>query len=202
MSNILTLCDFSVYRNEITLFDPISLTLKGQAYEIRGQNGIGKTSLLETISGLKTTFKGQFSLFTSQIYISRRAPFNQEETLLKNLSFWAHFWKTPTLLSKALQTWGITHLSHLPYKRLSQGQQQRASLARLSLKKASLWLLDEPTANLDQQSIDIFQGCLKAHLQEGGSALIATHHPLNLAQHIRLRPQNRGGFPSHTKAVA
>lgn len=189
MPTLLKLDNFSVHRNEIVLFDPLSLILKGgQAFEIRGQNGIGKTSLLEIIAGLNTQFKGGCSLFAPSLYISQKPPFNPEETLLENLFFWASFWDVSALLSTALQEWSIKHLSHLPYKHLSQGQKQRANLARLTLKQAPLWLLDEPTATLDQKSIKIFQTNLKKHLHKGGGAFIATHQPLNLNHLIVLEP--------------
>tara|TARA_R110002111_G_scaffold103564_1_gene160355 strand:- start:499 stop:1062 length:564 start_codon:yes stop_codon:yes gene_type:complete len=161
------------------LFEPLSLTIEeGQAYELRGKNGIGKTSLLETLSGLNASFEGTFTLNQSYLYISQHAPFNQEETLLENLSFWAAFWARPGSLQKALAIWDLKPLSHLPYKHLSRGQQQRSNLARLSLKNAPLWLLDEPTTALDQNSITIFKYALEGHLQQGGGALIATHHSL------------------------
>ena len=188
MSDILELCNFSTHRNGIILFEPLSLTIEaGQAYELRGGNGVGKTSLLETLSGLYKGFKGKFFLHKPYLYISRRAPFAQEETLLENLSFWASFWKSSENLSKALATWDLKALSRLPYNHLSQGQQQRANLARLSLKSAPLWLLDEPTAALDQQSIATFKNALIDHLKQGGGALIATHYSLDLTQQITLK---------------
>ncbi|HBN21707.1 MAG TPA: heme ABC exporter ATP-binding protein CcmA [Holosporales bacterium] len=203
MSDILELYNFSIHRNDITLFEPVSLTIeRGQAYELRGKNGIGKTSLLETLSGLNTSFKGDFTLNQPYLYISQHPPFNQEETLLENLSFWAAFWNYPESLHQALTTWGLKTLSHLPHKHLSQGQQQRANLARLSLKPAPLWLLDEPTAALDQDSITVFQSALESHLQQGGGALIATHHPLDLTQQIILKAPKIDSSASPLKAVA
>lgn len=188
MSDLLALCNFSIYRNGITLFEPLSLTIgDGQAYELRGKNGIGKTSLLETLSGLNASFEGIFTLSQPYLYISQHAPFNQDETLLENLSFWATFWKYPHSIQSTLAIWDLKSLSHLPYKHLSRGQQQRVNLARLSLKNAPLWLLDEPITALDQGSVAVFKNALKSHLQQGGGALIATHHSLDLRQHVTLK---------------
>jgi heme exporter protein A len=205
MSDLLELCNFSIHRNDITLFEPLSLIIEaGQAYELRGQNGVGKTSLLETLAGLNASFEGNFSLHKPSLYISQNPPFNPDETLLENLSFWATFWKQPDFLKNvnALETWRLKHLSSLPYKHLSQGQQQRASLARLSLKQAPLWLLDEPTAALDQGSLESFKAALKIHLQQGGGALIATHHSLELPHKITLKAPKTQPHDSSLKAVA
>jgi len=38
-----------------------------------------------------------------------------------------------------------------------------------------LWVLDEPTVSLDVQNVALFRKVLKAHLQGGGAAVLATH---------------------------
>ena len=43
-----------------------------------------------------------------------------------------------------------------------------------------MWLLDEPTVSLDENSVKIFGNIIKDHLSEDGCALIATHIDLGL----------------------
>jgi heme exporter protein A len=67
----------------------------------------------------------------------------------------------------------------------SAGQRKRVALARLSLWDASLWLLDEPAANLDAAGQQVLASVLKSHLAAGGSVLLATHQAIGLEAHSR-----------------
>jgi heme exporter protein A len=52
------------------------------------------------------------------------------------------------------------------------------ALARVLLLDCALWLLDEPTANLDRSGQEMFRQMLDAHLENDGLAVVATHQPL------------------------
>jgi heme exporter protein A len=61
---------------------------------------------------------------------------------------------------------------------MSAGQQRRIALARVLLLRCPLWLLDEPTSNLDRAGQELFDAMLGEHLAAGGLAIVATHHEL------------------------
>jgi heme exporter protein A len=61
---------------------------------------------------------------------------------------------------------------------LSAGQRRRLALSRLTLARASLWLLDEPTVGLDSQSVGRLAQMLDAHRANGGLVVAATHLPM------------------------
>jgi heme exporter protein A len=65
---------------------------------------------------------------------------------------------------------------------LSAGQKRRLGLARLLVAGRPIWLLDEPTVSLDTASVALFAGVVRGHLVAGGSALMATHTDLGLAE--------------------
>ena len=187
----LTLVDFTVLRTGEPLFESFSLTLMpGESFEIWGGNGRGKTSLLESLSGLHKEFQGDVNLPPSALYISTKAPYESSKSIEKNLLFWKDLWRTPDIIFKnALEFWHLTPLQKQSYEALSDGQKQRANLARLFLKSSSLWLLDEPLRHLDDKGCDLFSRALKAHVRGGGMALIATHQSLKTdAQKITLEP--------------
>ena len=85
-------------------------------------------------------------------------------------------------LMRVLTTVGLRRQHAIEARRLSQGQRQRLQLARFALGLESdarpVWLMDEPSAALDDAGTQVLQDLLDAHLQRGGGALIATHLPL------------------------
>ena len=73
---------------------------------------------------------------------------------------------------------GFPHSDGRLARQMSAGQQRRVALARVLLLECALWLLDEPTSNLDTRGQDMFGQILSAHLERGGLAVIATHQAL------------------------
>ncbi|MEN8657576.1 MAG: ATP-binding cassette domain-containing protein, partial [Marivita sp.] len=65
---------------------------------------------------------------------------------------------------------------------LSAGQKRRLGLARLMVTGRPIWVLDEPTVSLDVASVALFAEAVRGHLQQGGSALMATHIDLGLTE--------------------
>ena len=58
---------------------------------------------------------------------------------------------------------------------LSGGERRRVGIARVLLKDAPLWLLDEPYANLDRPGHVLVDRMLETHCQRGGSAILTSH---------------------------
>ena len=79
-----------------------------------------------------------------------------------------------------------------PVRRLSAGQKKRAALARLLLLPATLWLLDEPYANLDRIGIAIVNQLLEMHTARGGAAMVTSHGTVSF----------HGGEPKHIRMHA
>jgi len=75
---------------------------------------------------------------------------------------------------------GVARCAELPVAQLSAGQRRRVALARLALSRAPLWLLDEPTTNLDADGQALVARLIAQHLARGGLAVIASHLPLAL----------------------
>ena len=58
---------------------------------------------------------------------------------------------------------------------LSAGQQRRASLLHLLLRKVPLWLLDEPLNGLDGKAVDCLTAMIKTHIAQQGAVVLTSH---------------------------
>lgn len=67
-----------------------------------------------------------------------------------------------------------------PGRYLSAGQRRRVALARVAASAATVWLLDEPAAGLDEASRQALHGALTDHLAAGGLAVVASHGEISL----------------------
>jgi heme exporter protein A len=81
-----------------------------------------------------------------------------------------------------LQEVALSAVANVRARHLSAGQQRRASLATLRLGASKVWILDEPTTNLDADGRGKVIGWIRAHLAAGGTAVVATHQPGELSQ--------------------
>jgi heme exporter protein A len=81
----------------------------------------------------------------------------------------------------ALQRVGGGSFGEQPVRTLSAGQKRRATLAGLILMAVPLWVLDEPTTNLDSAGAQLVATLIDEHLAGGGLVLAAIHHELPLA---------------------
>jgi heme exporter protein A len=66
-------------------------------------------------------------------------------------------------------------------RHLSAGQRRRLLLARLLLRPATLWVLDEPFAPLDAPGVEVLGALLRTHLDRGGLGVITSHQAVPLA---------------------
>ncbi len=92
---------------------------------------------------------------------------------------------TTAELRAALDRAGVAACAELPARVLSAGQRRRVSLARVLAMQASVWLLDEPYANLDATGSELVSELLQAHVEQGGLALVVAHRDLALRCEVR-----------------
>lgn len=164
----------------------------GECLQLTGANGAGKTTLLRTACGLAYPEGGEITwcgenirkdlqAFHAQLaYLGHDPPLKAELTARENLHYWVgvrrHVERQE--LDRALERVGGEHWADRPVRTLSAGQKRRATLAGLTLMRVPLWLLDEPTTNLDSEGQKLVGALIDEHLQEGGLALAAVHHEL------------------------
>ncbi len=185
----LSVSGLAVTRSGRPIFSKLSFTLaSGEALALTGPNGSGKSTLLRILAGLLPPTAGIIEwsggdddtpLSEVAHYLGHRDALKPALTPLELLSFWRSLLGQPAVDPlAALERVGLGHAAYLPAAYLSAGQRRRLSLARLLVAHRPLWLLDEPTAALDQASETMFGDLVADHLTRGGLAIIATHAPL------------------------
>ena len=156
----------------------------GTALIVRGPNGAGKTTLLRTIAGLQPSLTGQITGAQDQIaYAGHADGLKAMLSVTENLSFWAAVFGQGRI-DAALDAYALRPLADRLAGTLSAGQKRRLGLARLLVTGRSIWVLDEPTVSLDAEATRMFADAVRAHLGQGGSALIATHIDLGLEAEV------------------
>ena len=168
--------DLACARGGVPVLEGVSFTLRaGEVLILRGPNGAGKTTLLRTLAGLQPPLAGTVTAPPDAVaYAGHADGIKATLTVAENLAFWADVFGTRGI-APALAAFDLDTLRDRPAQSLSAGQKRRLGLARLAVTGRPVWILDEPTVSLDRASVTLFAAALRAHLDGGGAALVATH---------------------------
>lgn len=170
--------DLACRRGDRVLFRGLSLQLAaGQALQVAGANGIGKSSLLRILAGLAPAFAGTVASTGAIGLIDERPALDPHLPLGRALAFWQ---RMDGAADNELARLGLTDLLDVPVRYLSTGQKKRAALARLIGQGAAIWLLDEPLNGLDVDAVAMVEAMAAEHCARGGICLIASHQPFAL----------------------
>jgi ABC-type Mn2+/Zn2+ transport system ATPase subunit len=188
------------YREDVAL-QGVSLEVrKGEFIGIIGPNGAGKTTLLTIVNGLGKLVHGQAWVLGSRLngrnsinlrkrigYVAQveridpRLPINVRETVMVGCYGRLGLCRRPMRaqwerVDEVLEMVGIAHLSERPIGHLSGGEYQRAAIARALVQQPEIFLLDEPTASIDQKAQrEILSLIQLIHREYHTTTLFVTH---------------------------
>lgn len=186
----------SVYKNLNQLFS------LGNLVGLIGNNGVGKSTLLKTITGnlkplsgnillnkrniknytvsdlaqiisIVTTEKiGGFNLTVYDVVASGRTPYINVFAKLTN--------SDEKIITNSLEKMNITHLKEKAIDELSDGQRQKVMIAKSLAQQTPIIVLDEPTAFLDYNSKHHLFSVLKQLCKTENKLIIVSSHDLDL----------------------
>ena len=185
---MLTLNSITYHKNQQLIFKDISFSIGlNSGLILSGANGSGKTTLLKIIAGLcrqksgdilwnNEDVKNFYPEFSADInYIGHKNFLKQQLTVWQNLSFYGGISDTEILLPATIKYFSLEAILQKPIFQLSSGWQKKIMLAKLLCCPATIWLLDEPTVNLDHQAKELLFNLVSIKIKDGGIVIIATH---------------------------
>ncbi|WP_040482109.1 cytochrome c biogenesis heme-transporting ATPase CcmA [Luminiphilus syltensis] len=185
---LLEVVDVAIERGFRQLLTGISLTVSpGDLIQLKGANGVGKTSLLRALAGLaRVGVEGRIERSVQPVYLGHLPGNKSLLTPEENLRWHPSGGHDIAVagISDALSAVGLSHCADLPVHTLSAGQQRRVALARLWLASSPLWLLDEPFTAIDVEGADLLEEKLLGHVAAGGAAVFTSHQPNRFGERV------------------
>lgn len=183
-------------RGEKQLFSGVNLRLSsGCCLHVRGENGVGKTSLLRLLTGLAKPDSGEV-LWGNQsiskdpvgyhrdlLFLGHRDGLKEDLTALENLQMYAALDAVALTQEKALAAlwrFGLRGREHLPVSCLSAGQKRRVLMARMNTRQAALWILDEPFNALDVKAVHELKNLIAEQVLSGGLVVMTSHQEVGI----------------------
>ena len=182
----------------------------GELTCLLGANGVGKSTLLRTLSAFQPAIRGEIFISTNEEGGTRKEISSlsdkelskligvvlTEKPDVKNMSVrelvslgrspYTGFWGTYTdedlrIVDEAIEMVGITDLSRRPVHTLSDGERQKVMIAKALAQQTPVIFLDEPTAFLDYPSkVEVLQ-LLRRISREAGKTIFLSTHDVELA---------------------
>ena len=176
---------------------------KGTVACLVGANGVGKSTLMRTLSGFQPALRGEARIegraleeYTPRelsekigVVLTERESVPEltvEEVVAIGRVPYTNFWGRLTAadcraVDEAIALVGIEHLRHKKIGRVSDGERQKAMIAKALAQQTSVILLDEPTAFLDYGSKVAVMRLLRRLAHEEGKAILLSTHDLEIA---------------------
>lgn len=187
------------YNKSQLLFEALSLRIpKGGIYGLLGKNGVGKTTLLKILAGLRFPASGECRVleaeprkrqaeFLAELYLLPEDLYIPDMTGTEYCIVYAEFYPKfdHNLFQQVVKQFDISVEKLLP--EMSHGQKKKFFIAFGIATQAKLFMMDEPTNGLDIPSKSLFRQMLATHFSEDRIFIISTHqvHDVqNLIDHV------------------
>jgi len=199
MQPIIKVTGLSYYYDSLPTLDNISFTVgKGDFLGIIGPNGAGKTTLFQCMLGIVGDYKGDINLFGSDIkqnkkilqkigYVPQKKSVEQTfpATVEEIVSLGVIGMKNSRDdINMAIDFVELGSYRDKRIGELSEGQQQRAIIAKALVKQSELLILDEPTTGIDSASQERFYDLLTKLNKDKGITIVWSSHDMNAVERL------------------
>ena len=183
--------DLAVERLDKKIFENINLSLSsGNITILKGKNGSGKTTLLKTILNIiEPTFgsiywkgkilkKNLYDFYNHVTYIADKTSSLKKLTIKDNINIWNRIFLSKinnSQIETALKTLKLENNLNQKVGTLSFGEIKKLEFLRLIIENKKVWILDEPLANLDEESIELMKQTFEDHCAKEGSIIFSSH---------------------------
>lgn len=191
-ANVLAVTDLCKAYGKIVAVDRISFRVgRGEIVGLLGPNGAGKTTTINMILGVLAPDSGSILIegVDLRAYRARAldctnfaavyAPLPGNLTVEQNLRIFCLIYNVEDVsdrIEAALQQFELARFRHTRCGALSSGEQTRVSLAKATLNRPRLLLLDEPTASLDPVAALDLRTAIRQYATESGQGVLWTSH--------------------------
>jgi ATP-binding cassette subfamily F protein uup len=167
------------YGDKVIIEDFTGIVLRGDKVGLIGPNGAGKTTLLKIILGEETADAGKVKLgtkLTVAYFDQMRAQLNEDATLADTIAPGSDWVEVNGQRKHVMSYLGdflfAPERARSPVKSLSGGERNRLLLARLFAKPANCLVLDEPTNDLDIDTLELLEELLAEY---SGTVFLVSH---------------------------
>lgn len=184
------------YNNKLSFNFPDITCANAETLLVLGQSGVGKTTLLHILAGILKPTKGNVNVGDTSLYnlsanaldkfrgqniglVFQKPHFVQSISAEQNLLIAQKMAGRNANRQEAaalLETLNLNHRKNAKTYQMSQGEQQRLSIARALINKPKIILADEPTSALDDKNCEEVINLLEAHSQNVKASLIVVTH--------------------------
>ena len=179
----------SLNRSNKVIFGDTNLSLNpGKVIVLRGKNGSGKTTFIKTLLNILEPTKGNiywkgkivkknlYDFYNNTTYIADKTSSIRQLSVHENIELWKHFSLSKIKVSQINSILDMLNLNNYKNKKvssLSMGEIKKLELLRLILENKKIWILDEPLANLDNESIGVLIQTFNDHCENNGSIIFS-----------------------------
>lgn len=167
------------FKGETVLKDINVLVMRGDRIALVGPNGVGKSTLIKTLLGEYTADSGEIKRGTNlevAYFDQHRIQLDLNATVQDNVADGkqeiVQNGQTRHVLSYLQDFLFAPARARTPVRALSGGEKNRLLLARLFAKPSNLLILDEPTNDLDVETLELLEDILQ---QYQGTVLLVSH---------------------------